>query len=163
MNMPNGVSIKVDFDSELLESPTTVVTYPEVKIETPVLDTLVTGFNETPPTVEISEKQELTTDWCRFSVRTVNALRKNGVDTVSKLKEMDGETLRSFRGFGAFCLSEVKEWFFNNGLKLRGTRERKKKPYTPLPESLFENDPLGIKARNHIKEINELAEAERKK
>ena len=61
----------------------------------------------------------------RLSVRTVNALRRNGVTKVGRILEMDEEQLTTIRNFGQKGLQELCECLQKKGLLPKQTTEKK--------------------------------------
>jgi hypothetical protein len=53
----------------------------------------------------------------QFTIRTRNGLKKNGIDSLLKLQEMDFPDFIHTRGIGIICVREVWNILHNHGLK----------------------------------------------
>lgn len=65
------------------------------------------------------EVMDTTIEMMGFSNRTYNGLKRNGIDTLSKLCGKSAAELLVMRNFGAYSLADVRRYLYTQGKKLR--------------------------------------------
>ena len=71
----------------------------------------ILGKNEKPENMKIEE--------LNFSMRTYNALKRNGINTVQELIDTPAEKISTIPNIGGMCLNEINAVLRKKGLKLK--------------------------------------------